>query len=164
MNIGQAARASGISAKMIRYYEQIGLLPPAVRKNAGYRDYDHSDVQRLGFVRHARDLGFTVEQIAGLLALWSDRERASAEVKALAVEHIAHLRAKQAEIEQMIGALESLAAGCHGDDRPDCPIIDGLAGSAGCPSAAPRGPARFGKAGELTERKRGVSGAPSSVP
>ncbi|HEY4583200.1 MAG TPA: Cu(I)-responsive transcriptional regulator [Lysobacter sp.] len=158
MNIGQAARASGVSAKMIRYYEQIGLIPPATRKNAGYRDYDDNDVHRLRFIRHARDLGFTVEQMGGLLALWSDRERASADVKSLALGHIAHLREKQAEIAGMIRTLETLARSCHGDDRPDCPIIEGLAGERGLPAES-REPARFGRPGGLPARaRRGARG------
>ncbi|ANY19620.1 HTH-type transcriptional regulator HmrR [Tsuneonella dongtanensis] len=127
MNIGQASEASGVSAKMIRYYEQTGLIPKAARRDSGYRDYDRDDVHRLQFIRHARDLGFTVEQIGELLALWSDRERASSEVKALALGHVERLKAKQLELGQMIGTLEALARNCHGDERPECPIIEGLA-------------------------------------
>jgi Cu(I)-responsive transcriptional regulator len=160
MNIGQAARASGVSAKMIRYYEQIGLIPPAARKNAGYRDYDDKDVHRLRFIRHARDLGFTVEQMGGLLALWSDLDRSSADVKSLALEHITHLKEKQAEIERMIRTLETLAQSCHGDDRPECPIIDGLAEDVCRGRVETREPARFGKPGELPAHKcRSASGA-----
>ncbi|HSM53261.1 MAG TPA: Cu(I)-responsive transcriptional regulator [Erythrobacter sp.] len=150
MNIGQASRASGVSTKMIRYYEQTGLIPRAARRDSGYRDYDKSDVHRLHFIRRARDLGFTVEQIGELLALWSDRERSSADVKSLALGHVERLRAKQVELEQMIDTLETLARDCHGDDRPDCPIIEGLAEGEGvhC-SAAMREAPRFGVTGRL---------------
>lgn len=127
MNIGEAARASGVSAKMIRYYEQIGLIPKAKRSGAGYRSYDDSDVHSLRFVRRARDLGFPVEQIAELLALWRDRRRASSKVKAVALEHIAELKARIADLQAMSQTLEHLVAHCHGDDRPDCPIIQDLA-------------------------------------
>lgn len=148
MNIGQASEASGVSSKMIRYYEQTGLIPKAARRDSGYRDYDDADVHRLRFIRGARDLGFTVEQIADLLALWSDRERASADVKALALGHVDALKEKQAEIAAMIATLENLANRCHGDDRPDCPIIEGLAANDGSPSANAK-PRRFGKIDEL---------------
>lgn len=153
MNIGQAAEASGISAKMIRYYEETGLIPPAARRGSGYRDYADTDVHRLRFIRRARDLGFTVEQIGELLGLWSDRSRASADVKALAIGHVAALRAKMAEIEGMISTLEGLAATCHGNDRPDCPIIDSLAADAGAvPAPRKSAPRRFGRPGELPAR------------
>ena len=148
MNIGEASQASGVSSKMIRYYEQTGLIPKASRRDSGYRDYDDADIHRLRFIRGARDLGFTVEQIGELLALWSDRERASADVKMLALAHVDALKQKQAEISAMIATLENLAKRCHGDDRPDCPIIEGLAESDGGlpPRTTPR---RFGKIGEL---------------
>lgn len=152
MNIGQAAEASGVSAKMIRYYEQTGLIPAAARRESGYRDYDDKDVHRLRFIRSARDLGFTVDQIAELLALWSDRDRASADVKAIALEHVAELKAKKAEIERIIGTLEALAATCHGDDRPDCPIITGLAAAPAASGAKPSRH-RFGQPGEFQPRK-----------
>ncbi|OQM73914.1 Cu(I)-responsive transcriptional regulator [Manganibacter manganicus] len=148
MNIGQASRASGVSSKMIRYYEQTGLIPKAARQDSGYRDYDEADIHRLRFIRSARDLGFTVEQIGELLALWSDRERASADVKALALGHVDALKQKQAEIAAMIATLENLAKRCHGDDRPDCPIIEGLAENDGDLTAKAR-PRRFGKVDEL---------------
>lgn len=154
MNIGQASRMSGVSTKMIRYYEQTGLIPKAARHDSGYRDYDEADVHRLRFVRRARDLGFTVEQIGGLLGLWSDRSRASADVKAFTLEHIERLREKMAEIEAMVRTLETLADHCHGDDRPDCPIIEGLAEGDGAPAAVePRAPRRFGTAGEQLARR-----------
>ena len=134
---------------MIRYYEQTGLIPQAARRETGYRDYGDNDVHRLRFIRRARDLGFTVEQIGELLALWSDRGRASADVKALALGHAEALRAKIAEIESMVATLETLAANCHGDDRPDCPIIRGLEQGMGSPLPKPA-PRRFGKAGVPT--------------
>lgn len=148
MNIGEASQASGVSSKMIRYYEQTGLIPKASRRDSGYRDYDDADIHRLRFIRRARDLGFTVEQIGELLALWSDRERASADVKMLALAHVDALKQKQAEIAAMIATLENLAKRCHGDDRPDCPIIEGLAESDGGLPARTT-PRRFGKIGEL---------------
>ncbi|HEI9727485.1 Cu(I)-responsive transcriptional regulator [Serratia marcescens] len=127
MNIGQAARLSGVSAKMIRYYEQIGLIPRAARSDAGYRHYGMSDVHGLRFIRRSRDLGFSVEQISALLMLWHDRERASADVKAVALSHIAVLKAKIAQLQTMAQTLERLAGHCHGNTRPDCPILAGLA-------------------------------------
>lgn len=147
MNIGRAAQLSGVSTKMIRYYEQTGLIPPALRQESGYRDYDQSDVHRLTFIRRARDLGFTVGQIGDLLGLWSDRSRASADVKTIATEHVAGLKAKIAEIQAMVRTLETLANHCHGDDRPDCPIIEGLAESDnGVADLRPRERPRFGGA------------------
>lgn len=131
MNIGQAARASGVSAKMIRYYEETGLIRPAARTGSGYRDFSETDVHTLGFIRRARDLGFSVAEIADLLALWQDRERAAGDVKALALAHVADLRRRIGELEAMARTLEGLAHRCHGDDRPDCPILDDLAGG-GC--------------------------------
>lgn len=128
MNIGEAARASGVSAKMIRYYEDIGLVSQAARALSGYRVYSDADIHRLRFVRRARDLGFTAEQIGELLALWNDKDRASADVKRIALEHVAVLERKMREIEDMATVLKHLAANCHGDGRPDCPIIADLAG------------------------------------
>lgn len=133
MNIGQAAKFSGVSAKMIRYYEQIGLIPQAIRSDAGYRHYSASDVHSLRYIRRARDLGFSVEQISELLVLWRDRDRASADVKAMALSHVAGLKAKIAELQAMAQTLENLANNCNGNDRPDCPIIADLAE----PTAAP---------------------------
>lgn len=148
MNIGQASLASGVSAKMIRYYEQTGLIPKATRRESGYRDYDEVDIQRLSFIRSARDLGFTVAQIGELLALWNDRGRSSADVKALALAQVDTLKQKQAEIAAMISTLEDLAGRCHGDDQPDCAIIDGLTETVGG-AASPIAPRRFGKVDEL---------------
>lgn len=154
MNIGRAAKISGVSPKMIRYYEQTGLIPRAARQDSGYRDYDDADVHRLHFIRRARDLGFTVEQIGELLGLWSDRSRASADVKAFALGHIERLKEKMAEIQAMVRTLETLANHCHGDDRPDCPIIEGLAEGEGGPSQLePREPQRFGKPGGRPARR-----------
>jgi MerR family copper efflux transcriptional regulator len=127
MNIGQASKASGVSAKMIRYYEQIGLIKPAHRTDSSYRTYGDNDIHTLSFIRRARDLGFSVEQMKSLLALWRDRDRASADVKAIAMEQIAELERKAAAIAEMTRTLKHLAHNCHGDDRPDCPIIDGFA-------------------------------------
>lgn len=127
MNIGAAARASGVSAKMIRYYEAIGLLPAAGRRANGYRVYSQAEVHELGFIRRARSLGFAVPQIAALLALWRDKGRASGEVKAIAEAHVAELEAKAAELQAMAATLRHLAAHCHGDGRPECPILEDLA-------------------------------------
>ena len=159
MNIGQASSASGVSTKMIRYYEEIGLVPRAARRDSGYRDYGESDIHRLAFIRRARDLGFTVEQIGDLLGLWSDRSRASADVKALALGQVEALRQKMAEIQGMITTLEGLARTCHGDERPDCPIIEGLSASADSapPVKAKPAPRRFGRPGELSPRTKGSS-------
>lgn len=126
MNIGQAAQASGISAKMIRYYESIGLIHPAARSDSGYRRYGEDDLHTLRFIRRARNLGFSVEQMQELLALWRDRSRASADVKGIALEHVAELERKAAELREMADTLKHLAHHCHGDDRPDCPIIADL--------------------------------------
>ncbi|WP_144183671.1 Cu(I)-responsive transcriptional regulator [Elioraea rosea] len=127
MNIGEAARASGVSAKMIRYYEATGLIAPVARTEAGYRDYSMAEVHTLRFIRRARELGFPMETIAGLLGLWQDRSRQSAEVKRIALEHAAALQEKVAALEAMAATLTRLAEHCHGDDRPDCPILDDLA-------------------------------------
>jgi MerR family gold-responsive transcriptional activator of gol and ges genes len=130
MNIGEAAKSSGVSAKMIRYYEQTRLIPAAGRTAGGYRDYTINDVHMLRFIRRARDLGFPVVEIGELLALWRDRRRKSADVKRLALAHIDELRRKISALEQMAGALEELASCCAGDGRPECPILADLAGSA----------------------------------
>ncbi|MEX3936001.1 Cu(I)-responsive transcriptional regulator [Paraburkholderia phymatum] len=127
MNIGQAARASGVTAKMIRYYESVGLLAAKQRTSAGYRIYGAQEVHSLRFIRQARRLGFAVGDIRRLLALWQDRTRTSAEVKSIALEHVAELNHRIAELTEMRDTLAHLAEHCHGDDRPDCPIIEGLA-------------------------------------
>lgn len=127
MHIGQAARASGVSAKMIRHYEEVGLLPAPPRTDAGYRQYTDKEVHTLRFVRQARDLGFSIGQIGALLGLWRDRRRPSRQVKALAAAHIRALEQKAEEILAMKATLEHLVHSCHGDDRPDCPILDTLA-------------------------------------
>ncbi len=127
MNIGEAASASGVSAKMIRHYESIGLIGAARRTGAGYRVYGQQDVQVLQFIHRARALGFSLDQIRELLALWQDKGRASADVRALARAHIEELNRKIAEMEAMRRTLERLAASCHGDSRSDCPILDDLA-------------------------------------
>ncbi|XYJ12775.1 Cu(I)-responsive transcriptional regulator [Telluria sp. B2] len=127
MNIGEAASASGVSAKMIRHYESIGLIGAARRTEAGYRVYARQDVQVLQFIHRARALGFSLDQIRELLALWQDKGRASADVRALARSHIEDLNRKIAEMEAMRRTLERLAASCHGDSRSDCPILDDLA-------------------------------------
>jgi Cu(I)-responsive transcriptional regulator len=127
-NIGQASQASGVSQRMIRHYEKIGLIPPPPRRDSGYRDYSSADVERLRFIANARDLGFPVEEIRDLLSLWSDRSRSSAEVKALALARAAELGRKVEALEAMRHMLVELADTCHGDNRPDCPIIARLAG------------------------------------
>lgn len=126
-NIGQAAKASGISTKMIRHYEEVGLLPAASRTFSGYRTYNHQDVHMLRFIRHSRDLGFSIKQIADLLSLWRDKNRSSSKVKSLASEHIEMLDKKIKELNNMKSALSRLVSCCHGDERPDCPILDELA-------------------------------------
>lgn len=136
MNIGEAGRASGISAKMIRYYEETGLIPPVTRSESGYRTYGESDVHALGFIRRARDLGFSVEEIGDLLNLWRDRSRSSAEVKRIALAHTATLKAKIAELRAMERALSHLAHNCQGDSRPDCPILDDLSDGTEAPEPA----------------------------
>lgn len=127
MNIGQAATASGVSAKMIRYYEATGLLPAARRSMSGYRSYEGGDIHRLRFIRRAREFGFSMEQIGDLLALWSDRRRPSKEVKRIALAHVTELERRIARLTEMRDALSHLAECCHGDHRPDCPILGNLA-------------------------------------
>lgn len=130
MNIGQAAKASGVSTKMIRYYESIGLIRPAARSGAGYRHFCDIEIHTLRFIRRSRDLGFTVEQIADLLTLWQDRSRKSADVKAMAMSHVFALRQKIEKLESMVVTLTKLASCCHGDERPDCPILEDLSAEA----------------------------------
>jgi len=134
MNIGEAAKASGVSAKMIRHYESVGLFPEPNRTDSGYRQYSEKEVHTLRFIRQARDLGFSLEQISELLALWQNRRRPSRQVKALAEAHIKELEQKLQDIQVMKSTLEHLVHCCHGDDRPDCPILETLSeahGSAG---------------------------------
>jgi Cu(I)-responsive transcriptional regulator len=135
-NIGQAAEASGVSAKMIRHYEENGFIPKAGRTVAGYRIYRDTDVHMLRFIRRARDLGFSLAEIKTLLGLWQNRRRASADVKKLATKHVEDLDRKIAEMQAMRRTLVQLADHCHGDGRPDCPILEDLAGEA---QAAPTG-------------------------
>jgi Cu(I)-responsive transcriptional regulator len=127
MNIGAAAKACGVSAKMIRHYESVGLLPETARTESGYRQYTDKEVGILRFIRHSRDLGFSIEQIRELLGLWQNRSRPSREVQALALAHLTELDDKLRELQAMKATLEHLVHCCHGDDRPDCPIIDTLA-------------------------------------
>jgi Cu(I)-responsive transcriptional regulator len=129
MQIGEAAKASGVSAKMIRHYEEIGLVPSAGRRSNSYRDYSHADVHRLQFVRRARDLSFSIERIRDLLRLWSDDARSSAEVKALALQHVGELEARIVRLREMANTLHHLADACEGSSRPDCPIIRNLEGT-----------------------------------
>ena len=129
MTIGQAAKASGVTAKMIRHYEAVGLLQPAPRSDAGYSGYSEQDVHLLRFIRRSRDLGFSLPQVKELLALWLDRHRASSEVRRLALGHVDTLKAKIEELSGMVQTLEHLASHCHGDERPDCPILDDLGGA-----------------------------------
>jgi len=126
-NIGGAAQASGVSAKMIRHYEAIGLITKPARTFSNYRTYSERDIHTLRFIKQARNLGFSMKQISVLLGLWQNRERPSREVKSVALQHIQELDAKIAEMQAMKATLERLAGHCHGDDRPDCPILDGLA-------------------------------------
>ena len=153
MNIGEASKASKVSAKMIRYYEQIGLIPPAERTDSGYRAYTTADVHRLHFIRRARDLGFSVAEISDLLNLWNDQSRRSADVKRLAERHIVELEQRMEDMRQMAKTLKTLIRSCAGDHRPDCPILeelqqpdDGPAESEKRSGAVARRP-RAGKAG-----------------
>lgn len=127
MNIGQASEASGLPTKTIRYYEDVGLVTPDRRGN-GYRDYDDAEVHKLRFLARARSLGFTLEDCRALFALWEDQARTSADVKQLGQEHLAAVEWKIGELQSLKATLEHLVDACHGDDRPECPIIDDLAG------------------------------------
>ncbi|MBS0498317.1 MAG: Cu(I)-responsive transcriptional regulator [Proteobacteria bacterium] len=138
MNIGQAASASGVSAKMIRHYETTGLIPKAARAYSGYRRYDERDINTLRFIRRARTAGFSTAQIKKLLSLWQDRQRPAREVKELASAHLSDLQARIAELQTIAHALTQLIAHCHGDERPQCPILDNLASD----DSAPRGELR----------------------
>ncbi len=128
MNIGQAETLTGLPAKTIRYYEEIGLVVPA-RQGNGYRDYGETDVHKLAFLHRARGLGFSVEECRTLLSLYQDRHRASADVKTIAEGHLARIESKIAELQSLRRTLAHLIEACHGDARPDCPILDDLAGS-----------------------------------
>ena len=131
MVIGEAARASGVSAKMVRYYESIGLVPTAVRTGGGYRTYGTREVETLRFIRRARDLGLSMDRIKLLVGLWHDRERPSREVKRIAQAHLSELRTKIADLSAMCATLEELADACHGDQRPECPILRDLEAGGG---------------------------------
>jgi Cu(I)-responsive transcriptional regulator len=137
MNIGKASKASGLSAKMIRYYESVGLLPEAARRDSNYRDYDETDVHRMVFIRRARELGFEVDLIRNLMGLWSDRSRSNAEVRAIAMKHVAEMEAQAAKLQDMIGTLKDLVGTCKRGNRPDCPIMMELAGGAKAPAPQP---------------------------
>lgn len=127
MNIGEAAKISGVNAKLIRHYESIGIIPKASRSEAGYRTYSEVDVHILSFVRRSRNLGFSMKEIKKLVSLWRNKSRASAEVKNLAIKHIDEMEKKIAELQSMVKTLRHLAKTCHGDNRPDCPILNDLA-------------------------------------
>ena len=127
LHIGEASQRTGVSAKMIRHYESLGLLPAAPRTDSGYRLYDDGALHSLQFIRRARDLGFSMAEITDLLGLWRDRGRSSAHVKQLANGHLAALQRRIDELEAMKRTLAALTEACHGDDRPDCPILDDLA-------------------------------------
>jgi Cu(I)-responsive transcriptional regulator len=147
MNIGQAAIASGISAKMIRYYESIELIPAPGRSESGYRHYGPPEIHRLQFIRRARDLGFGFNQVRELLKLWTDQQRSSADVKALALAQIDHLEVRARELQQMLKVLHDLVELCDGDNRPNCPIIEEL-GSDVCPTCTKP---------QARARKRGIA-------
>jgi Cu(I)-responsive transcriptional regulator len=141
MNIGQASRASGVTTKMIRYYDEIGLVRPASRTDSNYREYEPRQINELRFIKRARSLGFSMEEITLLLSLWRDRSRPSREVKAIADRHLADLDARIAEMQAMAGTLRHLSHCCAGDDRPDCPILQDLTEGSE-PSDAPKRPTR----------------------
>ena len=133
MNIGATAEATGVPAKTIRYYESIGLIPPATRAENGYRHYTEFDVETLRFVQHSRRLGFSVKDVGNLLELWGDKDRSSADVKALALQQISEVEQRIKELETIRRTLIDLTDRCHGDDRPECPILDDLATSPEAP-------------------------------
>ena len=128
MNIGAAATETGVPAKTIRYYESIGLIPPAIRAENGYRNYTDFDIKTLKFIQHARRLGFSVKDVGDLLGLWQNKNRSSANVKALALKHVSEVETRIAELQSIRRTLIDLTKRCHGDDRPDCPILEDLAG------------------------------------
>ena len=144
MVIGEAAKASGVSAKMLRHYEAIGLVPAAERTDAGYRLYGAQDVETLRFIRRARDLGLSIGRIQRLVGLWQNRQRPSREVKRIALEHVAELRAKIAQLTAMCDTLNELADACHGDQRPDCPILRDLEAGSGGSGPAPAAASKRG--------------------
>jgi MerR family transcriptional regulator, copper efflux regulator len=141
MNIGQASKASGVTTKMIRYYDEIGLVQPASRTDSNYREYEERQINELRFIKRARSLGFSMEEITQLLSLWRDRARPSREVKGIADRHLADLDARIAEMQGMADTLRHLSSCCAGDDRPDCPILTDLTQGKE-PGPAPRRKAR----------------------
>lgn len=126
MNIGEAAKISGVNAKLIRHYESIGIIPKASRSESGYRTYSDADVHILSFVKRARSLGFSMKEIKKLVSLWRNKSRASSEVKSLALKHVEEMEKKISELQDMVTTLRHLAKNCHGDHRPDCPILEKL--------------------------------------
>lgn len=165
LNISEAAAGAGVSAKMIRHYEQIGLISPAVRTEAGYRQYSDRDVSILRFIRQSRLLGFSMEQIAELLSLWTNRERSSREVKALALGHLQTIEEKLREMQAMQAQLQRLVAACHGDDHPDCAILEELAvRSAVAPEQAPPAVKAKSKATACTKTSEDCKGTPAEAP
>ena len=132
VNIGDAARASGVSTKMVRHYESLGLLGAVARTDSGYRQYSAADIHTLRFIKRARDLGFSMAEIGNLVGLWHDQARASSEVKRVAQQHLIELETRIQAMQDMRRTLQKLVQSCQGDDRPDCPILDNLAGGPGC--------------------------------
>lgn len=127
MNIGQAAKISGVNAKLIRHYESIGIIPKASRSESGYRTYSEADVHILSFVKRSRSMGFSMKEIKKLVSLWRNKTRASSEVKFLALKHIDEMEKKIQELQEMVKTLRHLSKNCHGDHRPECPILNDLA-------------------------------------
>jgi MerR family transcriptional regulator, copper efflux regulator len=152
MNIGEAARASGVSAKMVRYYESIELIPRAGRSDAGYRTYSDREVETLRFIRRARDFGVPMERVKLLVGLWQDKDRPSREVKEIALRQVSELEAKIRELTAMKDALSALASACRGDSRPDCPILKDLEGV----SSSPAHPGSHSGRGHAGQRFAGV--------
>ncbi|EPG65655.1 Cu(I)-responsive transcriptional regulator [Leptospira wolffii] len=128
MNIGELSKISGVSAKLVRHYESIGLIPKAIRTNSGYRVYGENDAHSLIFIKRARNLGFSLPEIKKLLGLWRNKTRASSQVKSLALGHVKEMQSKISELQSMCDTLSNLAKHCHGDHRPDCPILEDLEG------------------------------------
>ena len=162
MNIGEVAEASGVSAKMVRYYEAIGLIPAAPRTEAGYRTYSDVDMHVLKFIGRARDLGLPMEKIKRLVALWKDRSRSSRDVKQMALEHVAELRRKALELTAMADTLQELADRCSGSKRPDCPILKDLAGENGLTRSGPSTLSGLGFRASLSGAKAGRRSRPKS--